>query len=619
MRIYIDTLDNFYRHVNQNIIADKVQERIGRRVSPSEEKAFRNSLPAVANALRNVNIPLDVEVAIEYSIPLTNRRIDFMMCGEDENGKDHIIICELKQWESVIHTDMEDVVKVGSEDHVHPSWQAYSYGTTISNFNEYVYSNNIEINPCAFLHNYRRRDINEICNDIYSEGIKKAKPFISDEYVDFANFIAKYIKCKSKSNLLYEIEKGKIKPSEMLANSLAGMLQGNKYYELIDQQRIVYSNLLKEIKDNQRKDNKQVFIIRGGAGTGKSVIAIQLLSSLIKDRGYNAFYVAKSSYVKENYVKQLTRNIPDFKFLRTLFMGSGSFMSSICNEFDVLLVDEAHRLTKKTKRGHLFLGENQIKEIIHASKTTVFFIDETQNVDIKDYGTIENIIKYAKEENASIHMDDKYVLKSQFRCSGSDEYIAWLEAILYNKQYVPSNEPVDYDIRIFDDLNEMKKEIVKRNNETNRTSRMLSGDVFPWLSMKDKNTIDIRIDNFSAQWNKKQNFATDPKSIDEVGCIHTSQGMEFEYVGLIVADDLYYEDGKIKTDYKKHPSSAGEFRRRHQKRVFEEDLDHIDRIIRNTYKVLFTRGQKGCYLYVMDKNLKEYLNQKINELKNINQ
>ena len=294
-------------------------------------------------------------------------------------------------------------------------------------------------------------------------------------------------------------------------------------------------------------------------------------------------------------------------------------MNSICNEFDVLLVDEAHRLTKKTKRGHLYLGENQIKEIIHASKTTVFFIDETQNVDIKDYGTIENIIKYAKEENASIHMDDKYVLKSQFRCNGSDEYIAWLEAILYNKQYIPSNETVDYDIKIFDDLNEMKKEIVKRNNETNRTSRMLSGDVFPWISMKDKNAIDIRIDNFSAQWNRKQNFATDPKSIDEVGCIHTSQGMEFEYVGLIVADDLYYEDGKVKTDYKKHPSSAGEFRRPHQKRVFEEDLDHIDRIIRNTYKVLFTRGQKGCYLYVMDKNLKEYLNQKIKELKNINQ
>ena len=227
---------------------------------------------------------------------------------------------------------MEDVVLVGNEEHVHPSWQAYSYGTTISNFNEYVYSNNIEVNTCAFLHEYQREYVNEIKNPIYQNGINKSIPFISDEYQDLAAFVSKYIKTKSNKNLLYEVEQGRIKPSKMLANSLANMLSGNEYYELLDQQRIVYSNLLREIKENQRKDTKQVFIIRGGAGTGKSVIAIQLLSALIKVKGYNAFYVAKSSYVKENYVKQLTKDIPDFKFLRTLFMGSGNFMTSPLSE-----------------------------------------------------------------------------------------------------------------------------------------------------------------------------------------------------------------------------------------------------------------------------------------------
>lgn len=403
----------------------------------------------------------------------------------------------------------------------------------------------------------------------------------------------------------------------MLANSLASMLQGNEYYELLDQQRIVYLNLLKEVKENQKKDTKQVFIVRGGAGTGKSVITIQLLSSLIKDKGYNAFYVAKSAYVKDNYVKQLTKDVPDFKFLRTLFMGSGNFMTSLYNEFEVLIVDEAHRLTEKIKRGHLYLGNNQIQEIINAAKTSIFFIDETQNIDIKDYGTIENIVKYAKEAKATIHMDDKYILKSQFRCNGSDEYIAWLESVLYNKPFESSYTEVDYDIQIFDDLCEMKKAIVEKNKASKQPSRMLSGDVFDWISMNDKEAIDINIGDFHAQWNKTKAFATDPKSIDEVGCIHTSQGMEFEYVGLIVADDIYYADGKVMTNYKKHPKSAGEFRRPHQKRIFDEDLDHIDRIIRNTYKVLFTRGQKGCYLYVMDKNLKEFLKERIEQLKKI--
>lgn len=617
MIAYNETLSTFYKHVNQNVISNMVQEKLGIKVGDSEQRAFKRSLPAIANALRNADLPGDIEVAIEYKIPLTNRRIDFIIAGADEKGKDHLIICELKQWDKVTHTDMEDIVLVGNEEHVHPSWQAYSYGTTISNFNEYVYSNDVEVNTCAFLHDYQREYVDEIRNPIYKNGISKAEPFISDEYEKLANFVSKYIKTKSNKNLLYEIEQGKIKPSKMLAESLAGMLSGNEYYELLDQQRIVYSNLLREIKVNHREHNKQVFIVRGGAGTGKSVIAIQLLSALIKDRGYNAFYVAKSAYVKDNYLRQLTKNIPDFKFLRTLFMGSGNFMQSEYNEFDVLLVDEAHRLTEKTKRGHLYLGNNQIKEIINASRVSVFFIDETQNIDIKDYGTIENIVAFAKEANATIHMEDKYILKSQFRCNGSDEYIAWLESVLYNKPFETSYTEVDYDIQVFDDLCEMKKAIVEKNNNSKQPSRMLSGDVFEWISMNDKDAIDINIGNFHAQWNKTKAFATDPKSIDEVGCIHTSQGMEFEYVGLIVADDIYYENGKVKTNYKKHPEHAGEFRRPHQKRVFEEDFEHVDRIIRNTYKVLFTRGQKGCYLYVMDSNLKKYLKERIDELKKV--
>ncbi len=262
----------------------------------------------------------------------------------------------------------------------------------------------------------------------------------------------------------------------------------------------------------------------------------------------------------------------------------------------------------------MYRGENQIKEIIHAAKTTVFFIDETQSIDIKDFGTIENIIKYAKEEKATIHFEDKYILQSQFRCNGSDEYIAWLESILYNTQYIPSLEKVTYDIKIFDDLGELKSAIVEKNNSSNIPSRILSGDVFDWISKNDSNAIDIVLPNFRAQWNRTNAFATDPKSIDEVGCIHTSQGMEFEYVGLIVANDLIYRSGKIITDYTKHPIKANEFRRPHKKVILENDTDIIDKLIRNTYKVLFTRGQKGCYLYVMDKELKKYLENRIEEL-----
>ena len=361
-------------------------------ISDSEKRSFRNSLPAIHTALQNCNIPGNAEVALEYRIPLTNRRVDFIIAGSDECGKDHLVICELKQWESVTHTDMPDIVRVGNEDKVHPSWQAYSYGSTISNFNEYVENSGIEINTCTFLHNYKRKFIDELVHPIYTEGLSKARPFISDQYKDLARFISKYISRPSKNRILFEIDRGRIRPSKMLADCLGNLLNGIDEYTLLDEQRIVYSNLYLEIQKSFREhDSKNVFIIRGGAGTGKSVIAMQLMANLIKEKGKTTFYVAKSSYVKEAYFNKLTKGVPQHSYLRTLFKGSSNFIDSPLNDIDVLIVDEAHRLTEKSKRSWMYYGENQIREIIHAARTSVFFIDETQSIDIKDFGTIEHI------------------------------------------------------------------------------------------------------------------------------------------------------------------------------------------------------------------------------------
>lgn len=512
---------------------------------------------------------------------------------------------------------MPDVVMVGKQPMVHPSWQAYTYGSTLSNFNEYVEAGCVDIETCSFLHNYLPEFVNELRDPIYTEGISKAEPFIKNQFEDLARFISKYIKIRSNKDIIFELENGHIRPSKMLADSLANILNGNHEYELLDEQRIVFSFLERTIRRaiSSSDYDKHVIIVKGGAGTGKSLIAIQLMASLIHGGRKKAFYVAKSSYVKENYFNKLTSGVPNYQYLRTLFKGSGSFIDSINNEFDVLIVDEAHRLMERTKQSWFYKGENQVREIIHASKVSVFFIDETQNIDIKDFGTIENIIDAAVSENAIIHSGEEFTLKSQFRCNGSDEYIAWLEAVLYNKEYVPSGEVVDYDIRIIDDVCDLRDEINEIDSNSTMPSRMLSGDVFEWKSMKDKGVIDIEIGDFKAQWNRTKKFATDPKSIDEVGCIHTSQGMEFEYVGLIVGNDLLYRNGIVITDYTVHPKKAGEFKRPSKRSVNPDDAEIIDRLIRNTYKVLFTRGQKGCILYVMDEPLREYLRNRIQELR----
>ncbi|MBR4444501.1 MAG: DUF2075 domain-containing protein [Solobacterium sp.] len=621
MLAYHKTYLEFCRDVNRNRIIEEIKKALHRDFSESEKRAFKFSLRCVKDALDNTMIPAEAEVGIEYRVPLTNKRIDFLLAGEDEDGSQNVVIVELKQWQKVTHTDMHDIVLLGTRQAVHPSWQAYSYGTTISNFNEYVDQNNVRIYSCTFLHDYEEAYAGEIRNEVYAEGLSKAPAFLSDEWDAFAEFIGKKIQRKSTANLLYSIEQGRIRPSEFLVNTLGEALNGNHVFELIGEQRIVYSNLIKEVRNgvNDALRRRKVIIVKGGAGTGKSVIAIRLLEALIHQYHYSAFYVAKSSYIKESYYKMLTRHVPDYKHLRTLFLGSGDFYKEdniTSKQFDCLIVDEAHRLTERTKRSFMYYGHNQIQEIIHASRVTVFFIDETQQIDIKDFGTLENIRAAAQAEDAQILESKTYELHSQFRCNGSDEYVSWVESILYNRKFVSDGEPLDYTIEIVDTPEEMHQIIRQKNMAHDLPCRMLSGDVFPWDSRLDKTgTVkDIHLGDFEAAWNRTKSFAVNPDSVDEVGCIHTSQGMEFEYVGLIIGDDLLYRNGKVITDYTRHPKGAGEFKRPHQQKVKEEDLPLIDRLIRNTYKVLFTRGQKGIYIYCMDDALKQYLQKRLQDL-----
>lgn len=162
------------------------------------------------------------------------------------------------------------------------------------------------------------------------------------------------------------------------------------------------------------------------------------------------------------------------------------------------------------------------------------------------------------------------------------------------------------------DLLKMKKLIVEKSKYNK--ARMMSGDVFPCLSKENKHEIDIIDGPFEAQWNTRNDFSSNPVCIDEVGCIHTVQGMEFEYAGLIIADDLRYENGKIIMDHTKHHDSATEFKRPSKRKVRDEDIPIIDQLIRNTYRVLLTRGQKGVFLYVMDEPLRNFIKAKLLEL-----
>jgi DUF2075 family protein len=394
------------------------------------------------------------------------------------------------------------------------------------------------------------------------------------------------------------------------------MLKGNQEFIMIDDQKVVYEEALQLAAKAVRTNQKQVLIVEGGPGTGKSVLAINLLVELT-NRNLVCQYVTKNAAPRKVYAQKLKG---DFRkgHIDNLFTSSGSYVNALSNEFDVLIVDEAHRLNEKSGMFQN-LGENQIKEIIHASKLAIFFIDERQRVTLKDIGSIEMIQKFANQYKANI---TKMKLESQFRCNGSDGYLAWIDDVLQirktaNYNYFDSN----YDFRIYSNPNELHKEI-ERLNKVNNKSRIVAGYCWDWIKegKNNPNIHDIVIPeyNFSMSWNlaNSETWAIDENSVHQAGCIHTCQGLEFDYVGVIIGDDLIYKDGQVQTDYTKRAKTDQSLKglRKMLKEKPEDALKLADEIIRNTYRTLLTRGQKGCFVYCTNKELENYLRKRLNEV-----
>ena len=277
-------------------------------------------------------------------------------------------------------------------------------------------------------------------------------------------------------------------------------------------------------------------------------------------------------------------------------------------------MDEAHRLNEKSG---LFQnkGENQIKEIINASKLAVFFIDEAQRVTLNDIGSVEEIKKYANILGAKVHED---TLTAQFRCNGSDGYLNWLNDVLEIKETANFDGfDFNYDLQVVDNPTEMRK-MIEEKNKVNNKSRLLAGYCWKWESKKDFNKYDIVFPeyDFKMKWNlaAKEPWAIGKNSVNEIGCIHTCQGLEFDYVGVIIGEDIRYENGKIITDFTKRDSGDKSIKgvKKLYKENKEEALAKADEIIKNTYRVLLTRGMKGCYIYCRDEALQNYLKERSN-------
>lgn len=616
MLAYLGTKSDFLRDapVIEDKVRDAVREKLNFNVGQSEYQSWRNSLGnAMSHVMRSEEIPDDAGIAIEYRLNGRRFRLDFVISGLDSQGKESLVIIELKQWTDIQYSDLEEHIRTalggGIRDVTHPSYQVWSYKSHLELYNEYVYENGLVVEACAYLHNCKDETV--INSSRYENALRLAPVFFHGEHQKVQELIAGRIRKGAGTTLLERVDQSLIRPSKQLADAVGSMLNGQEEFVLLDEQKTAFETIIRNARQVQ-SGGKKVLIIKGGPGTGKSVISINALAKLTAER-MNVKYVTANAAPRDVFQAKL-KGLVKGDSVKHLFGGSGSYTESPKDSMDVLIVDEAHRLRMKSG---MFknLGESQTKEIIHSSKLSAFFIDEAQKVTWSDVGEISRIKAYAAKLGADVEMLE---LTSQFRCGGSDDYMAWLDDSL-GLQNVPENyfSRDKFDFKIFDSVTDLHDEI-RVKNKVNNKARLVAGYCWNWVSKKVPTSFDIELEqgNYKARWNLASygnEWIINPKSVDEVGCIHTCQGLEVDYVGVIIGDDLDVFNGKLITNPKGRAKSdkslngyVGE------RKADPERADaKADELIRNTYRTLMSRGMKGCYVYFTKPEVKEYFEDRL--------
>jgi len=611
--VYLADKSQFLEDVDSNKIEERIlaeYKRTHRRsVGKSEIGAWRNSMGFMQRIMQDDGIPTDVGVAIEFGIPQTQKRIDFFLTGKNAASRPSAVIVELKQWTQAEASNKDAVVKTflggARVETPHPSYQAWSYAALLEDFSEAIRDHHVSLTPCAYLHNCV--DGSVLNHSFYAAHTKKAPIFLQDDAERLRAFIKQHVKYGDSGQIAYQIRDGKISPSKSLADCLSSLLQGNREFLMVDDQKVVYETALL-LAEESNVDNKNVLIVEGGPGTGKSVVAINLLVELTS-RLKTVKYVTKNAAPRAVYENRLTGSFTKSR-ISNLFTGSGAYTETPPNTFDTLIVDEAHRLTEKSG---MFQnrGTNQVEELIGSATSSVFFIDENQRVTLKDIGRKKEIRDRAKTLGANV---TELALESQFRCNGSDGYLAWVDNTLGIRSTAnPTLEGIDYEFVVCSSPNELRSRIVEKNRIRNK-ARLVAGYCWDWKSKKQPHAMDIVLPehNFTARWNLTTDgslWILKPESVSEIGCIHTCQGLELDYVGVLLGPDFIIRGGVVQTDATKRSKMDASIKgyKTLAKQEPEKAKALADEIIKNTYRTLLTRGQRGCFVHSLDAETNQFL------------
>lgn len=632
--IYDAPQSEFFKDVLVNKFADNLQEKFtqlyGRKAGDSEYKSWRDTGKVIKNLIELSELQ-NVYVSFEYQIPYTQKRIDCLLFGKNKQGKGIIIHIEMKQWQSVdalpVEGNFVETYTGGNKREVaHPSQQVQGYHNYLMGFVEIFEENKTDLIGCVYCPNYNKKEGEGLFDERYQEVVNKFPIYTKNDIETLAIRLKELLSQEDGFDIFNKFMQSPKKPSRKLLDNASKVIKQESDFNLLDDQIYARNVILDKINKAETKKENNVIIVRGGPGTGKTVIALHILAEFAghKEKKYNIFFASRSKPLIEAIKNKMDRGQKSGSVnAKILFTNLNPFVPARTkqNELDILIVDEAHRIQEKSD--HRFTPADcrtdmpQVEQLIRCAKTSIFFIDDKQVIRGAEVGSTKLIKETAKRLGREV---EEVELISQFRCNGSDNYLDWLEFVLghSNEKRILKKED-NFDFQIKDSPEELYEIIKEKNSQKGMSARLVAGYCWHWTTKLDDegNLVkDVKIGDFEMPWEthgdikppegyvKWYEWAYKSEGIKQIGCIYTAQGFEFDYIGVIVGPDLKYDSktDRLISDIKgtKDPMLKK-----------AKDKVKFDEYVKNIYRVLMSRGMKGCYVYFVDKEVENYFRSKI--------
>ena len=621
MIIYSNSTEQFREDVLYNRISDIMNEafviNFGHKVQPSELLSFQNSLSRVKDLIEISGIK-DNHIALEYQVPYNQSRIDCLIFGKNQSGSDNILLIELKQWTNVTALEIEgNFVETytggGMKVVPHPSQQIKGYHNYLLDFvEEFEKEPSLTLTSCSYCHNYSNTDKSGLFNTIYKNILTDYPVYCKEDVVSLAEKIKGLLYSGKGTEVFNRFMRSTIRPSKKLLENVRGIIQNQATFSLLNEQLVAKNLIWGKIRRADTRKEKSVILVKGGPGTGKSLIALNILAEVAAKKK-KILLASKSKPFRDGlqaWVGPTGRNI---------FVSPYSLTPSRMKEngLDVLLIDEAHRIETSNVYQHMRAADRSdmpmVDQLIRCAKTTVFFIDDKQRVRHQEIGNSSFIRNSAQKLKATV---EEVELLSQFRCMGSNDYLEWIESVLgYTNQKKILKDDKLFEFKIFNSPAELYDELKKKEAEKANSARLVAGYCWPWHDPRPDGTLvnDVKIGDFEMPWETKgehavgefpvwYQWAYKPKGFRQVGCIYTAQGFEFDYIGVIIGPDLQYN--------KETDTLSGDMSETKDP-TLRRDPSNFESYMKNVYRVLLTRGMRGCYVYFTGKETERFFRERM--------